>query len=391
MKRILLLSKSAKASGGVEYVVDLHLRWLSKIGIETTLMVLRSTSYDKFPSTNFEYINNTNKIFCSPFLSRNLGIDYLKKLYVEGNKNDYILCHQPFFSGLLYTLIYYLSPLVCYERPRLIIYHHAVPSKNLITRFGYNVLLAGLRLTCPKMQICISAKSKDNEKLCKRLNIKPVVLPIPLVNYRESRTHKINISDEIKSYIEKIDGLPAKVLKLVFIGRIASYKGLSLFKKSLCHVKVPLCVTIAGTGPLEGSIAKWEKKLPTNVYAYKFINRFITDDEKRALLVSHDAMIFPSTNSSEAYGIIQLEAMSMGVPVINQPLKTAVPQVAMDKQSAYTSDVLNSPESYAKKINEAYNDLKSENTLLTRQNVLNYYKKKFSEKSAYDIFSRLFL
>ena len=99
------------------------------------------------------------------------------------------------------------------------------PFKKFDHKVWLYVLLASLRLTCPKMQICMSAKSKDNEKLCKRLNIKPVVLPIPLVNYRESRTHKINISDEIKSYIEKIDELPAKVLKLVFIGRTYHIKG----------------------------------------------------------------------------------------------------------------------------------------------------------------------
>ncbi len=52
----------------------------------------------------------------------------------------------------------------------------------------------------------------------------------------------------------------------------------------------------------------------------KFINN-VNEKEKKEFFEEIDIFVLPSTNSLEAFGIVQLEAMSYGVPVISSNIK----------------------------------------------------------------------
>ena len=61
-----------------------------------------------------------------------------------------------------------------------------------------------------------------------------------------------------------------------------------------------------------------------------------TQDELKVLLHAAKVFAFPSILPSEAFGLVQLEAMSCAKPIVNTALASGVPWVARDNQEALT-------------------------------------------------------
>jgi rhamnosyl/mannosyltransferase len=56
--------------------------------------------------------------------------------------------------------------------------------------------------------------------------------------------------------------------------------------------------------------------------------------EKKQLIAAADAFVFPSTETTEAFGISQLEAMAIGTPVVSSDLPSGVTDIAVHDETA---------------------------------------------------------
>ncbi len=114
--------------------------------------------------------------------------------------------------------------------------------------------------------------------------------------------------------------------RILFVGRLVYYKGLEVLldAMSLCEGSL----VIAGEGPLEGALRALvtEKRLGERVL---FAGR-VADADLPALYQACDVFVLPSTARTEAFGVVQIEAMAAGKPVISTNLPTGVPWVNQD-------------------------------------------------------------
>lgn len=99
----------------------------------------------------------------------------------------------------------------------------------------------------------------------------------------------------------------------LMVGRLIYYKGIDVALKALTNV--PGRLLIIGAGPLEDSLRRLGSSLGVadRVVWWGHAGR----DELIGAYRAATALWFPSTARSEGYGLVQVEAMASGCPVIN--------------------------------------------------------------------------
>jgi len=119
---------------------------------------------------------------------------------------------------------------------------------------------------------------------------------------------------------------------VLFVGRLIYYKGAEHLIRAMKDVDGKLL--IVGEGPLEGQLRSLAAELGIEDKV-AFLGR-IQDREMAAYYHSCDVFVLPSIARSEAFGIVQLEAMACGKPVINTDLPTGVPKVSRNGETGIT-------------------------------------------------------
>jgi rhamnosyl/mannosyltransferase len=101
------------------------------------------------------------------------------------------------------------------------------------------------------------------------------------------------------------------------VGRLVYYKGLHNAIQALAHV--PGKLLMIGKGPLEGELRRLAQEL--RVADRVIWPGHISDEELVGAYHAATALWFPSNARSEGFGLVQVEAMASGCPVLN----TAIP------------------------------------------------------------------
>lgn len=140
-----------------------------------------------------------------------------------------------------------------------------------------------------------------------------------------------------------------KNVKVFFTGRLVYYKGVDILLKAFTMTEN--CeLFIAGTGEMEQELKDFAKR--HNIEKKVHFLGFLPDNELKQAYADCDIFVLPSVAKSEAFGIVQLEAMVYGKPVINTKLPSGVPYVSVHGKTGLTV-----PPSDAKALAEAINIL----------------------------------
>lgn len=119
---------------------------------------------------------------------------------------------------------------------------------------------------------------------------------------------------------------------IVSLGRLVGYKGYDVLIRAMRDVDAH--VTIIGEGPLLPELQQLAMELGV-ADRVRFAGR-LERGEIRRLFHAAQVFAFPSITVAEAFGIVQVEAMAAGLPIVNTSLPTTVPLVARHEQEALT-------------------------------------------------------
>jgi glycosyltransferase involved in cell wall biosynthesis len=142
--------------------------------------------------------------------------------------------------------------------------------------------------------------------------------------------------------LEPLDAGPV----VLFVGRLVYYKGADVLVQAFARVAetaaarglpAPQLVMI-GKGPLE---AELRQTAATAGVANRvtFVTEGVHDDELAAWYHAADVLVLPSVARSEAFGLVQIEAHSAGLPVVSTNLTTGVPYANLDGVTGLTVSV----------------------------------------------------
>lgn len=114
---------------------------------------------------------------------------------------------------------------------------------------------------------------------------------------------------------------------VLFVGRLRYYKGVDVLLRAMALLPVGRLVVV-GDGPMR---SKWERLVARLDLGQRveFVGE-VSDVERSAYYAAADVFVLPSVSRAEAYGIVLLEAMAAGVPIVSTELGTGTSWVNLD-------------------------------------------------------------
>ena len=307
--------------GGVETTVKSHADFLSKYYNFKINVLVSNEKYSLKTNIVNESLNlsiikseQLGVLFSMP-----ISLRYFFYFIVYARKSDVVFLHEPWPLGTISMFVFNLF--FKKRKQKTIIFWHSDTKKlpiidQILHCFQkYNLKHSNYILVNMK-EVLNNSKIKENKSLDKKI----YELPTPISFFCKNK----NIPNEIKKIVKIAKEKNQELF--IFYGRLAKYKGIKVLLQALSLISKKNLIIVFGEGSLENLLHK-EKKHHKNLI---FINRYITDIEKKFVLKESTAFLFPSISNSETLGLTQIEALSQGCPVINTNIKTAVPYVSIE-------------------------------------------------------------
>lgn len=287
-----------------------------------------------------EVICGVNVIRCSSlftFMSQAVSLDYVSSVFKSAKNADLIHLHLPNMLGLLIMVF-------CTHKKKLVVHWHS----DIVGKFFLRILFSPLQFLILYRADSIIATSKNYVKGSIFLSIfkkKIVVIPIGV----KDRVLNLSIGEKKSPILKKFPDGRCIVLS---VGRLVSYKGFEYLIDAANFLNDGISIVIVGGGPLQDEL---QMRITSNkLEAIVHLTGPLSDEELKPLFDAATMFCMPSINNAEAFGVVLLEAMTYGLPLIvsNIP-KSGVPWVNAHNVSGFNVEVKNSIE-IAEAINKIY-------------------------------------
>lgn len=286
---------------------------LSKRGYKVSIVSLK---YDK-KLLSKDYISGVEVIRSDVLMTVSksfLSFDWFYDTFREIQKCDLVVIVIPQFEGVVsaYWSKFFNKKLISIYLSEVVL---PISFKNKIIQFLLNIA----NLIILKLSDVVVTYNKDFSQSSKALpHFKNKIKYInpPIIKSKVIKREFNLLKKKIGNY---------NIYKIGFIGRMAADKGIEYLLESIPNLKNELKnFKILIAGPTEAVGEKvYRKKIFDLINQYKddiILLGQIKDEQLGAFYSLLDVLVVPSINSTEAFGMVQVEAMMMGVPVIASDL-----------------------------------------------------------------------
>lgn len=325
--------------GGIQMVMYNLTEVLNKVENVESDVLCSNTSYNYT-----EERKNTYKIYRTKslgiYFSTSISPQMIFKLREIIHDYDIIHIHLP---DPMANLALFLTPI---KNKKIIVHWHSDILKQKYILKLYQPLQSWLLRRADKI-IVTSPKYAEGSISLQAFREKCIVVPIGIDQKRLKAT-----ASKVK-YIRDT----YKNKKIIFsLGRLVYYKGFQYLIESAKYMSDNFIVLIAGSGPLESELQQSIEKHKLNTHV--FLLGSVKDEDLGNYYAACDLFVLPSIEKSEAFGIVQIEAMSYAKPVVATNIPgSGVAWVNQDKYSGLNVSCKN-PKALAEACHTILDDIK---------------------------------
>ncbi len=301
------------APGGMERVLQALCSGERAIGVRSRALVVNqraetiSEEVDGVPVTRAASVLRVGSVWLAPAL--------VPLLRADGS--DVLVLHEPNPMALLaYAVARPRTPLVVW-------YHSEVVRPRWRYRAFYHPFVS-FALRRARRVIVSSPALLDHAAALAPYRDRAAVVPFGLPDPGDEPA-------PIAPTVASVRGRwPGRVV--LFVGRLVPYKGVDVLLRAMQHTSA--AAVIVGDGPLRGELEAQAAGLGMSNRVF-FLGT-LTDDEVACWYRTCDLLVLPSRTPAEAFGLVQLEAMARGKPVVSTRVASGVPWVNQDGTTGFT-------------------------------------------------------
>ena len=292
--------------GGIERVVQYIAEGLQE---KTDMSVLACRPKGRGTS---EEINGVSVRRCGSFgtlFSMPVSLSFLYEFRKRAKGQDILQLHAPFPLG---DLACFLSG----YKGKVVLYWHSDVVKQKKLMILYRPLMESLLKRTDAIIVAADGIIKGSSYLGPYRD-KCVTIPFAVNPMIEQMG---------KRYMEQAKPNMERYVRFLFVGRLVYYKGVDVLLQAFEAVKDGE-LTIIGNGNMEEELKIYVKEHGMSERVH-FLGK-VNEERLYQAFAECDAFVLPSVAKSEAFGLVQQEAMAYGKPVINTNLPSGVPEVSL--------------------------------------------------------------
>ena len=268
-------------------------------------------------------INNVEVVRLPVFLkwrSIRISASYKKEFLRLANKSNAVLFNFPSGQPELYGSLY--KQMKC---KKICIYHADLVGYGMVG-WGYYKFFVKRFLDAMDKIIVTSPNMARTSKILQGYKDRIRVVPA-FVDIGHFYPRKPNKREYLLSLFDS-----DKVSKLVmYIGRLSHYKGIEYLVKSLTFLDDSYGLVIIGQGVKEQALKSLVEEL--NLGERVVFCEHVPYGDLPYYYSSADVFVLPSISRAEAFGLVALEAMACGVPIVTTELGTGTSYYNIDGQT----------------------------------------------------------